>query len=64
MLDLKIIPNINNSADSYILFCDKNFSLNKKKLSFIDINHNEIISILSKNKDDDYHVFNYKSSNS
>ena len=62
MLDLKIIPNINNSADSYIFFCDKNFSLKKKKLSFIDINHNEIISILSKNKDDDYYVFNYYSS--
>jgi len=59
MLDLKIIPNTNNNSEYYIFFCEKNFSINKKKLSFIDINFNEINSILSKNKDEDYFVFNY-----
>ena len=59
MLDLKIIPNTNNNSDNYIFFCEENFSINKKKLSFIDINFNEINSILSKNKDEDYFVFNY-----
>ena len=33
MLDLKIIPNINNNSDLYIFFCEKNFSFNPKKLS-------------------------------
>jgi leucyl aminopeptidase len=59
MLDLKIIPNINNNLDSYIFFCEKNFSINKKKISFININFSEINSILSKNKDEDFFVFNY-----
>jgi len=62
MLDLKIIPNINNNSDFYIFFCEKNFSFNSKKLSFIDINNKEINSILLKNKDEDYFVFNYYSS--
>jgi leucyl aminopeptidase len=62
MLDLKIIPNINNNTDFYIFFCEKNFSFNSKKLSFIDINYKEINSLLLKNKDEDYFVFNYHSS--
>ena len=62
MLDLKIIPNINNNVDFYIFFCEKNFSFNSQKLSFIDINIKEINSILLKNKDEDYFVFNYHSS--
>ena len=62
MLDLKIIPNVNNNSDFYIFFCEKNFSVNAKKLSFIDINIKEINSILLKNKDEDYFVFNYHSS--
>jgi hypothetical protein len=62
MLDLKIIPNINNNCDFYISLCDKNFSFNSKKLSFIDINNKEINSFLLKNKDEDYFVFNYYSS--
>jgi leucyl aminopeptidase len=62
MLDLKIIPNVNINSDFYIFFCEKNFSFNSKKLSFIDINHKEIISLLLKNKDEDYCVFNYHSS--
>ena len=62
MLDLKIIPNVNNNSDFYIFFCEKNFSVNSKKLSFIDINIKEINSILLKNKDEDYFVFNYHSS--
>ena len=62
MLDLKIIPNINNNSDLYIFFCEKNFSFNPKKLSFIDIDYKEIISLLLKNKDEDYFVFNYHSS--
>ena len=62
MLDLKIIPNVNNNSDFYIFFCEKNFSFNSKKLSFIDINIKEINSILLKNKDEDYFVFNYHSS--
>ena len=62
MLDLKIIPNVNNNSDFYIFFCEKNFSFNSKKLSFIDINNKEINSILRKNKDEDYFVFNYYSS--
>ena len=61
MLDLKIIPNINNNSDFYIFFCEKNFSFNSKKLSFIDINYKEINSLLLKNKDEDYFVFNYHS---
>jgi len=61
MLDLKIIPNVNINSDFYIFFCEKNFSFNSKKLSFIDINHKEIISLLLKNKDKDYFVFNYHS---
>ena len=61
MLNLKIIPNINNSSDYYIFFCEKNFSFNPKKLPFIDINNKEIYSILEKNKDEDYFVFNYHS---
>ena len=61
MLDLKIIPNINNNCDFYIFFCEKNFSFNSKKLSFLDINNKEINSILLKNKDEDYFVFNYHS---
>jgi leucyl aminopeptidase len=59
MLDLKIIPNINNNSDFYIFFCEKQFSINPKKLSFIDIDIKEITSILSKNKEDDYFVFSY-----
>lgn len=62
MLDLKIIPNVNSNSDFYIFFCEKNFSFNSKKLSFIDINYKEIISLLLKNKDEDYFVFNYHSS--
>ncbi|CAO6127270.1 PepB Leucyl aminopeptidase [Candidatus Pelagibacterales bacterium] len=62
MLELKIIPNINNNCDFYIFFCEKNFSFNSKKLLFIDINIKEINSILLKNKDEDYFVFNYHSS--
>jgi leucyl aminopeptidase len=62
MLDLKIIPNINNNSDFYFFFCEKNFSFNSKKLSFIDINYKEINSLLLKNKDEDYFVFNYHSS--
>ena len=62
MLDLKIIPNVNNNSDFYIFFCEKNFSFNSKKLSFIDINNKEINSILQKNKDEDYFIFNYYSS--
>jgi leucyl aminopeptidase len=62
MLDLKIIPNVNNDSDFYIFFCEKNFSFNSKKLSFIDINYKEINSLLLKNKDEDYFVFNYHSS--
>ena len=62
MLNLKIIPNTNNNCDFYIFFCEKNFSFNSKKLSFIDINNKEINSILLKNKDQDYFVFNYHSS--
>jgi len=62
MLDLKIIPNVNNNSDFYIFFCEKNFSYNSKKLSFIDLNNKEINSILQKNKDEDYFVFNYYSS--
>ncbi len=61
MLDLKIIPNVNNNSDFYIFFCEKNFSFNSKKLSFIDINYKEINSLLLKNKDEDYFVFNYHS---
>ena len=61
MLDLKIIPNINNNSDLYIFFCEKNFSFNSKKLSFIDIDYEEINSLLLKNKDEDYFVFNYHS---
>ncbi len=61
MLDLKIIPNINNNSDLYIFFCEKNFSFNSKKLSFIDIDYKEINSLLVKNKDEDYFVFNYHS---
>ena len=60
MLDLKIIPNINKNSDYYIFFCEKNFSFNPKKLSFIDINNKEINSILLKNKDEDYFVFNFQ----
>jgi leucyl aminopeptidase len=63
MLDLKIIPNINNNSDFYFFFCEKNFSFNSKKLSFININYREINSLLLKNKDEDYFVFNYHSSN-
>ena len=62
MLDLKIIPNINNNSDLYIFFCEKNFSFNSKKLTFIDIDYKEINSLLLKNKDEDYFVFNYYSS--
>jgi len=62
MLDLKIIPNVNNNSDFYIFFCEKNFSFNSKKLSFIDVNYKEINSLLLKNKDEDYFVFNYHSS--
>ena len=62
MLDLKIIPNINNNSDSFIFFCEKNFYFNPKKLSFIDIDYKEINSLLLKIKDEDYLVFNYHSS--
>jgi leucyl aminopeptidase len=62
MLDLKIIPNVNNNSDFYIFFCEKNFSFNSKKLTFIDINNKEINSILLRNKDQDYFVFNYYNS--
>jgi leucyl aminopeptidase len=62
MLDLKIIPNVNNNSDFYIFFCEKNFAFNSKKLSFIDINYKEISSLLLINKDKDYFVFNYYSS--
>lgn len=62
MLDLKIIPNVNINTNFYIFFCEKNFSFNSKKLSFIDINYKEINSLLLKNKDEDYFVFNYYSS--
>ena len=61
MLNLKITPNKNNNSDFYIFFCEKNFSFNSKKLSFLDINNKEINSILLKNKDEDYFVFNYHS---
>ena len=61
MLNLKITPNVNNNSDFYIFFCEKNFSFNSKKLSFLDINNKEINSILLKNKDEDYFVFNYYS---
>jgi leucyl aminopeptidase len=61
MLDLKIIPNVNNNSDFYIFFCEKNFLFNSKKLSFINLNNKEISSILLKNKDEDYFVFNYHS---
>jgi leucyl aminopeptidase len=61
MLNLKITPNVNNNSDFYIFFCEKNFSFNSKKLSFLDIDNKEINSILSKNKDEDYFVFNYYS---
>ena len=61
MLNLKITPNVNNNSDFYIFFCEKNFSFNSKKLSFLDINNKEINSILLKNKDEDYFVFNYHS---
>ena len=62
MLNLKITPNVNNNSDFYIFFCERNFSFNLKKLSFLNINNKEINSILLKNKDDDYYVFNYHSS--
>jgi len=61
MLDLKIIPNVNSNSDLHIFFCEKNFSFNSKKLSFIDIDYKEINSLLLKNKDEDYFVFNYHS---
>jgi hypothetical protein len=61
MLDLKIIPNINKNSDLFIFFCEKNFSFNSKKLSFIDTDYKEINSLLLKNKDEDYFVFNYHS---
>jgi leucyl aminopeptidase len=61
MLNLKITPNVNNNSDFYIFFCEKNFSFNSKKLSFLDINTKEINSILLKNKDVDYFIFNYHS---
>ena len=61
MLDLKIIPNVNNNSDFYIFFCEKKFLFNSKKLSFINLNNKEINSILLKNKDEDYFVFNYHS---
>ena len=48
MLNLKITPNVNNNSDFYIFFCEKNFSFNSKKLSFLDINNKEINSILLK----------------
>jgi leucyl aminopeptidase len=40
----------------------KIFRLTAKKLLFIDINNKEINSILQKNKDEDYFIFNYHSS--
>ncbi len=61
MLNLKITPNVNNNSDFYIFFCEKNFSFNSKKLSFLNINYKEINSILLKNKEEDYFVFNYHS---
>ena len=61
MLDLKIIPNTNNSLDFYIFFCEKNFLFNPEKLTFTNINYKEINSILLKNKNKDYFVFNYHS---
>ena len=61
MLDLKIIPNTNNSSDFYIFFCEKNFSFNPEKLAFTNINYKEINSILLKNKNEDYFAFNYHS---
>ena len=61
MLDLKIIPNTSNSSDFHIFFCEKNFSFNPKKLTFTNINYKEINSILLKNKNEDYFVFNYHS---
>jgi hypothetical protein len=61
MLDLKIIPNTNNNSDFYIFFCEKNFSFNPEKLTFTNINYKEINSILLKNKNEDYFVFNYHS---
>ena len=61
MLDLKIIPNINNSSDFYIFFCEKNFLFNPEKLTFTNINYKEINSILLKNKNEDYFIFNYHS---
>ena len=61
MLNLKITPNVNNNSDFYIFFCEKNFSFNPKKLPFLDIDNKEINSILLKNKDEDYFVFNYYS---
>ena len=64
MLDLKIIPNVNTNSDFYIFFCEKNFLFDSKKLTFIDINYKEINSILLKNRDEDYFVFNYHSSSS
>jgi leucyl aminopeptidase len=62
MLNLKITPNVNNNSDFYIFFCEKNFLFNSKKLSFLNISNKEINSILLKNKDEDYFVFNYHSS--
>ena len=62
MLILKITPNVNNNSDFYIFFCEKNFLFNSKKLSFLNISNKEINSILLKNKDEDYFVFNYHSS--
>ncbi len=64
MLDLKIIPNTNNNSDFYIFFCEKNFSFDPKKLTFANINYKEINSILFKNKNEDYFVFNYHSARS
>lgn len=61
MLDLKITPNTSNSSDFHIFFCEKNFSFNPKKLTFTNINYKEINSILFKNKNEDYFVFNYHS---
>ena len=61
MLDLKIIPNTNNKSDFCIFFCEKNFTFNPEKLTFTNINYKEINSILFKNKNEDYFVFNYHS---
>jgi len=61
MLNLKITPNVNNNSDFYIFFCERNFSFNSKKLSFLNINNKEINSILLKNKDEDYFFFNFHS---